>query len=400
MLRRWARRYLERKTTGRRVGFILAATLVACNSENPKPGATKPEASLGSTIAPSSGQVSRQALETVDIPTTKFLAGSAPDEPQRHPSLEMSQKEVELGPFRIDRLAYPNDPAKPPRTGVTREEALMLCAARKGRLCSELEWELACKGSKSNVFPTGATWDKACLDDPTRCSSAFGVLAMGTLLEWTASDVIPEGKEAKRRPALRGATDDAAPGRRRCASRKMASRDPADPIGFRCCYGAPNALPVTEPNLVEAFRHPKLKAKEIEDLLSANPKTQEIANDIQLFRSPEAANTVVARGDGDKKGFSFTVAPLLWNPAPGVELLLIAARSGEKTSFVVAFHRWGKERHKLAASYIMRDEPGPVALAYSDYIRPRLHFSTCWGCLGETGKILHRKPNRVAILQP
>jgi hypothetical protein len=29
-----------------------------------------------------------------------------------------------------------------------------------------------------------------------------------------------------------------------------------------------------------------------------------------------------------------------------------------------------------------------------------LHFSTCWGCPGETGKILFRKPERPVILQP
>ena len=48
----------------------------------------------------------------------------------------------------------------------------------------------------------------------------------------------------------------------------------------------------------------------------------------------------------------------------------------------------------------MKNEPGPVALAYSDDIRPRLHFSSCWGCPGETGKILFRRPERVAIVQP
>ncbi|MCC6898276.1 MAG: hypothetical protein IT377_04840 [Polyangiaceae bacterium] len=48
----------------------------------------------------------------------------------------------------------------------------------------------------------------------------------------------------------------------------------------------------------------------------------------------------------------------------------------------------------------MKNEPGPVAFAYSGYIRPRLHFSTCWGCPGETGKLLHREPDAVVIVQP
>jgi hypothetical protein len=54
----------------------------------------------------------------------------------------------------------------------------------------------------------------------------------------------------------------------------------------------------------------------------------------------------------------------------------------------------------LAASFVMQNEPGPVAIAYSESIRPRLHFSSCWGCPGETGKILFRAPERVAIFQP
>jgi hypothetical protein len=47
-----------------------------------------------------------------------------------------------------------------------------------------------------------------------------------------------------------------------------------------------------------------------------------------------------------------------------------------------------------------------VAFAYDNYIRPRFHFSTCWGCPGasetssETGKLLFREPDEVVILQP
>jgi hypothetical protein len=94
------------------------------------------------------------------------------------------------------------------------------------------------------------------------------------------------------------------------------------------------------------------------------------------------------------------VSALLWNPVAGAEFLVTTARSGENTSFVAAFYALGDERYRVAASFVMKNEPGPVALAYSDDIRPRLHFSTCWGCPGETGKILFRRPERVAIVQP
>jgi hypothetical protein len=134
--------------------------------------------------------------------------------------------------------------------------------------------------------------------------------------------------------------------------------------------------------------------------LLADERTRALAKDLKFFREPDAANTVVERGPGDRKGFSFTVAPLLWNPVAGAEFLVLSARSGENTSFVLAFHVLGEDSYELASSFVMRGEPGPVAFAYSGYIRPRLHFSTCWGCPGETGKILYRDPGSVIIVQP
>ena len=187
---------------------------------------------------------------------------------------------------------------------------------------------------------------------------------------------------------------------------RRANRRGSDPstrapdLGFRCCAGAPNAAVIPEPSLGKTFRRAHLKAARLEKLLASRPETSSIARDIKFFREPEAARTVVSRGPGDKQGFSFTVSPLLWNPVAGAEYLLVAARSGAKTSFVVAFYVLGKDRYELASSFIMHGEPGPVAFAKSDYIRPRLHFSTCWGCPGETGKILHRSPDSVIILQP
>jgi hypothetical protein len=89
----------------------------------------------------------------------------------------------------------------------------------------------------------------------------------------------------------------------------------------------------------------------------------------------------------------------LWNPVAGAQYLLVSARSGDSTSFVAAFHVAGKDEYLLASSFVMKNEPGPVAFAYSGYIRPRLHFSTCWGCPGETGKLLHRDPDAVVIVQ-
>lgn len=217
--------------------------------------------------------------------------------------------------------------------------------------------------------------------------------------EWTHSEIRAE--KFRGQAALRGAGPGAPPGERRCAARRAA--DPkleADDLGFRCCSGAPNAAVVVEPELGRPFEKKKLDAATLQKLLAQSPETASIKDDVVFFKEPDAAQTVLARGPGNTQGFGFTVSPLLWKPVAGSEVLLVAARSGKDRSFVVAFHALGNDEYRLAASFIMLNEPGPVALAYDDGLRPRLHFSTCWGCPGETGKILFRHPERVAIVQP
>jgi hypothetical protein len=334
------------------------------------------------------------------VPTGAFRAGSLPGDPGRHPELEPRLSTIELGAFEIDRLPYPNDPGVPPLTGVTREEAARLCAERGARLCTELEWERACKGPDSEPYPTGEAWDPRCAREPAACASGFDVLGMGAAFrEWVKGDI--SASAGKLLGVTRGATASAAPEAHRCAARTGVEQDTKDPgIGFRCCSGPPNARILTQPKLGPAYQKPKLGAERLAALLAADPVTRELAKDVKLFREPDSADTVVERGPGDRKGFTFTVLPLLWNPVPGTEVLVAVGRSGENTSFVVAYYAAGDDEYRLAGSFVMKNEPGPVALAYSDDIRPRLHFSTCWGCPGETGKILFRRPERVAIVAP
>jgi len=348
------------------------------------------------------------AGELVDIPGGAFNAGSVPAEPGRLPELEPRTHSVELGPFRIDRLPYPNDPAQNFVTGVSRDDAKRHCAARQARLCTELEWERACKGPASDRFGSGPTWDPACASRASACSSGFDVLGMGTTLrEWVISDVIPPDGKTPRRAVVRGAASSDPPSSHRCARRAGVDPELAAPdLGFRCCQGAPNAAIVQEPELQTTFEKTRLSAQRLEQLLLQESATKALAKQVVFFRDPDAANTVIARGPGDTKGFSFTVAPLLYRPVAGTEYLVVAARSGEKTSFIVAYYVLGDDDYKLAASFIMHDEPGPVAFAYDNYIRPRFHFSTCWGCpqtagtSSETGKILFREPDDVVIVQP
>ncbi len=386
-----------RKTNALALGLV--SLLAACqNRSQAGAGSTKPAPTA--SAAPSARHPEHEPLarETREIPGGTLRAGSTPGDPGRVPELEAKNQEVELGPFGIDRLPYPNDPAQPPLLGKTRDEARRLCAERGARLCTEVEWERVCKGPKQDTYPSGVIWDASCTAGAKTCATGFDVLGLGTVAgEWVAGELTFDDK---RRAMVRGASKSAPATEHRCAA-----RHPTDPstqsedIGFRCCTGAPNAAVVSEPKQGPVFTKTKLTAEQLEQALAEDPAGKALARDIKFFRE-DGANTVVARGPGEKKGFDFTVSPLLWNPTAGAEILLVAARSGETTSFVAAFHVLPGGKYRLASSFVLQNEPGPVALAYSPDIKPRVHFSTCWGCPGETGKALFRKPETVVILQP
>jgi len=338
--------------------------------------------------------------ERVEIPGGSFNVGSRPGDPGRNPELEPRQTSIELGPFQIDRLPYPNDGKSPPLTGVSRDEAKRNCSERGERLCTELEWERACKGPPSHDHATGKSWEARCASEPSSCASGFDVLGMGgNLREWVASE-IPSKEGSAARALLRGAAAGAAGPEHRCAARHaLDAESKASDLGFRCCKGAPNAAIVPEPKLGDTFSRAKISSEALEKVFKQSPHTANIVG-LKFYREPDAANTVVARGPGDKKGFSFTVAPLSWRPTAGAEFLLVSGKSGEADAFVAVLHVLGDDEYSVAASFFMKNEPGPVAFAYSDSIRPRLHWSTCWGCPGETGKILFRPPEGVVIFQP
>ena len=381
----------------------LSCALVACakprGEQTSKPATSSaPSAPSASVEAPLKKIPEPLANERVDIPGGSFDVGSRPGDAGRNPELEPRLSSIELGPFQIDRLPYPNDPKQAPRTGVTREEAKRACAEHGARLCTELEWERACKGPTSNAFENGAVFDPRCSQSPQACASGFDVLGLGSSLrEWVASEV--PGKEGAR-ALFRGASASSAGPEHRCAARHIIDADSkADDLGFRCCKGAPNAAIVPEPKLGDTFAHGKITADRLEKVFAGDPHTAAITG-VKFYREPDAANTVVSRGPGDKKGFEFTVAPLVWRPIAGAEFLVVSGKSGDNNAFVAVLYVLSDDDYGVAASFLMKGEPGPVALAYSDSIRVRLHWSTCWGCPGETGKILFRPPENVVIFQP
>lgn len=369
---------------------LILALAFACSRSEPPLRASEPAPST--TLLPSTGTGS--APSRARIPAGTFTAGSEPGRWERQPELEPLLEPVALGEVEIDILPYPGG-SEPPLLGASHDEAGRLCHARDGRLCTELEWERACKGPESLPFANGAELDPRCRT--SSCASGFGVRGLGFLREWTASEL--EGR-SEANVILRGARSNEPTALHRCAHRSAAAPLGAGDIGFRCCYGPAHPARVASPVPGATYEKLDLPLTDLATLLRRSPVTRELAENLSYFSEPKAVETVLGRGPGDSQGFLFTATPLLWRPVPGVTFLVIVARSGADTSFVAVYHAWGDGQRNLESSFIMLGEPGPVVLAYNGYIRPRLHFSSCWGCPGETGKILYRDQDHAVILQP
>ena len=134
----------------------------------------------------------------VNIGAGNFEMGSRGSDPLRGFG-DLSARRRSLDSYCIDIYEYPNQRGRRPRVGVTWKDAAAICNAAGKRLCSESEWERACKGPNNLRFPVGNSFDaKACNAGGSgrktassgvfpRCRSAFGVVDLaGNVAEWTA----------------------------------------------------------------------------------------------------------------------------------------------------------------------------------------------------------------------
>ncbi len=340
--------------------------------------------------------------DRVEIPKGALVAGSVPGDKGRDPVLEPAELEVELGEFTIDRYLYPNDPTKPPMTGVSRAKAGELCTQAGGRLCTELEWERVCKGPEATTYAGSSAWDAKCAKEPASCASGFGVLGMGTALrEWTSSDVAPIEDMQPKAAAVRGAPATATSTDHRCAHRTAI--DPtatAQDLGFRCCRGAPNAAQIPSPKWDQTYKRVEIPAADLAEMFTSVPALAALGKTITYFKEPDDVNVVLARGDAGAAppNTVLTASALAWNPVPGEQIVVVAGKAG-KDSFVVALHRLPKDRYRVASTLVLKDERGPIVLGFNGYVRKRLSWATCWDCRGESGNVTYRDDGRVVITQ-
>lgn len=251
--------------TARGLATALLLLAASCSKEETRAGAvgSASASSKTSSIAPPTPlPTPRQGMAY--IPPGALVVGTPPSAYPRLADEEVAGEQLIVHGFYVDIFPYPNEEGAIPLTNVTNEEAAKLCSERGKRLCSELEWERACKGPDNRLYEYGDSYRPepcgtgvAPLLRPTGlkvgCRSDFGVRDMhGGVWEWTRS---PFGRGTTRQlVSVRGGNAPAGELVGRCAN--TIGRSPelrSATIGFRCCVG-PDLVPEVELSIRHARR--------------------------------------------------------------------------------------------------------------------------------------------------
>ncbi|HKQ68297.1 MAG TPA: SUMF1/EgtB/PvdO family nonheme iron enzyme [Polyangiaceae bacterium] len=189
------------------------------------------------------------------IPPGTLVAGTPKQRTPRAADEEMTGEPIAMAGFYIDEFAYPNEAGAIPKTGMTRDEATGLCTSQGKRLCTELEWERACKGPANTMYEYGETYRAAectmglagrLAPSGLRigCKSAFGVRDLhGGPWEWTGSAWKRGGNTTL--GTARGGNSEAGELTGRCANAMaVAPNTRRADLSVRCCAGDANAAEV------------------------------------------------------------------------------------------------------------------------------------------------------------
>jgi hypothetical protein len=259
------------------------------------------------------------------VPAGTLLAGTPEDRVPRLAEEELPGTPVELGAYFIDLLPYPDEAGAIATTNVSRDEASALCSARGKRLCSEFEWERACKGPSNTMYETGdefhgATCGMGEVADlaakrPTgeraACVSGFGVREQhGGAWEWTE---LPWGRGGRKDlGVLKGGNAVAGELAGRCENslaRPPSTKSPS--MSFRCCLGARNDAKVD-------------LAVKLEAPLERSMKTAELAAPWLPFANATWGAPNAAHSAPSTPGSFAFVHAFVWHPV-GNETLVVAS---------------------------------------------------------------------------
>ncbi|MEM9195424.1 MAG: hypothetical protein AAGF12_40010 [Myxococcota bacterium] len=340
--------------------------------------------------------------QTVDIAAGTVLVGSVPGAEGRRPRYEADLIPVEVPAFSIDRLPYPNRFGAP-TPAATRAEAEEMCQSEGKRLCTELEWERACKGDTRQEFPGGAPFDvEQCSLNPLRCETPLGVLAMGTEgFEWTASNVTRGLGSDRYSAVVRGGRISDPPGEHRCGARHALSPEHGvRGVVFRCCEGTGLSPAYPEEEPLRSFRPlPDIDQNRVREVMASVPELAPYAQNFRLYGQLEAERAL-GRGGRTLQDLPWTMLEgvLRWSPENGELVWVFAGRSGD-SALIAAVYPLPDESFAHAASFIFYGEAAPIVVSWDFGSRSEILWSTCVGCSGESGSILYRDDKRITIAQ-
>jgi eukaryotic-like serine/threonine-protein kinase len=157
------------------------------------------------------------------------------------------EERLTMKAYCVDKYEYPNQPGESPMRSVTWVEAKNLCGTKGKRLCSEYEFEKACRGPSSTKYTYGDGYaEGACatsaqdygLGQFNNCVSSFGAHDMsGGVYEWTSSGPGEGSGAASEMKFLRGGmAADNQTVTSSCTYRvRYAATSSGREVGFRCC---------------------------------------------------------------------------------------------------------------------------------------------------------------------
>lgn len=294
------------------------------------------------------------------VPRGPLVAGTPEGSLPRAPDEEVPGEQVILKGYYIDVFPYPNEEGAIPLTNVDQATASKLCSERGKRLCSELEWERACKGPNNHRYEYGESYRaERCgtgalsVMRPTgirvACRSDFGVRDLhGGAWEWTASNW-GRGTSGGL-VTVRGGNSADGEIVGRCANgRSERPTTENGAIGFRCCAGPPNTVEVA----LDIKRGPSLELLRRID----KPQLAQILDALPASASAEL---------GSRAGISVD-HQWLWRPVGNEELYAtrICSGLGRRPACGVSITRnllgrpswlaWASSRHWLPSVDTDRD---------------------------------------------
>ena len=144
-----------------------------------------------------------------------------------------------------------------------------------------------------------------------------------------------------------------------------------------------------------------MSAAEIARIIQSVPELERLnlRDGLALF-GPGAITEVLNHGSTTAElhpEFTFTVSPVRWSPTFGEDLLVLCAKS-RVGSWVAALWVLNDGSYRHAGSFLLRDDPVALTLAYGD-ARRVLTWSSCWNCGGEHGAVTYTDEGRVLITQ-